>query len=265
MIDSETKGSGPTLLLVHGLGSTRNAWAPVVPLLEPHRELIILDLPGHGASAAEEDSGTFAGLVRSVREFMDQHGLRGVDMAGSSLGARIVLELARQGGVGAVVALDPGGFWQGWERTYAGTSLGASVGMLRLSRPLIPTLAHNAVSRSALLAQLSARPWALDGDLVEGELKSLAETRTVDALIQDLTVGPAQEGPAAPDSGPVVIGWGAHDRLCLPQQAHRAEAAFPSARLHWFKGSGHFPMWDEPEETAQVILDATGGRWRSEP
>jgi pimeloyl-ACP methyl ester carboxylesterase len=262
MIEPETKGSGPKLLLVHGLGSTRNAWAPVVPLLAPHRELIMFDLPGHGATAAEEDSGTFAGLVRSVRGFIEQQGLSGVDMVGSSLGARIVLELARQGGTGAVVALDPGGFWQGWERTYAGTSLGASVALLRLSRPLIPTLARNPVTRSALLAQLSARPWALDPEVVAGELQSFAGTRTFDALVSDLTLGPAQEGPVAPDSGPVVIGWGAHDRLCLPQQAHRAQAAFPTARLHWFKGSGHFPMWDEPVETAQVILDATGGRWR---
>lgn len=262
MIDFETLGSGPRLLLVHGLGSSRNAWAPVLPLLAPHRQLIILDLPGHGASPAEEDSGTFAGLVRSLRGFIDQQGLAGIDMVGSSLGARIVLELARQGGVGATVALDPGGFWKGWERTYAGTSLGSSVRLLRLSRPLIPDLAHNPVTRSAVLAQLSARPWALKGDLIESELKSLAETSTVDALIQDLTVGPAQLGPAAPDSGPVVIGWGAQDRLCLPQQARRAQAAFPGARLHWFRQSGHFPMWDQPEETAQVVLDGTGGRWR---
>ena len=261
MIDFETRGSGPRLLLVHGLGSTRQAWAPAIPSLKPHRELVILDLPGHGASPAEEDSGTFAGLVRSVRAFIDQQGLAGVDMVGSSLGARIVLELARQGGTGAVVALDPGGFWQGWERTYAGTSLSASVNLLRLSRGLIPTLARNPVTRSALLAQLSAKPWALDGALVEGELRSFAATKTFDALVTDLTVGPAQEGPAAPDSGPIVIGWGTQDRLCLPQQAYRAQAAFPTARLHWFKGSGHFPMWDQPDETVQVILDATGGRW----
>ena len=262
MIEYEIRGTGPKLLLVHGLGSTRNAWAPVLPLLAPHRELIILDLPGHGTSPDEEDSGTFAGLVRSVGGFLDAQGLAGVDMVGSSLGARVVLELARQGGVGAVVALDPGGFWQGWERTLAGTSLVASASLLRFSNPLIPALARNPVSRSALLAQLSARPWALDGDLVARELTSLAETATVDSLIRDLTTGPAQKGPAATDSGPITIGWGAHDRLCLPQQAHRAQAAFPSARLHWFKHSGHFPMWDEPDAAAQVILDATGGRWR---
>ncbi|PSJ20383.1 alpha/beta hydrolase, partial [Halomonas sp. ND22Bw] len=37
----------------------------------------------------------------------------------------------------------------------------------------------------------------------------------------------------------------------------RAQAAFPSARLHWFAESGHFPMWDQPDETVAVILAAT--------
>jgi pimeloyl-ACP methyl ester carboxylesterase len=54
-----------------------------------------------------------------------------------------------------------------------------------------------------------------------------------------------------------LIGWGRHDRLCLPQQAARAKAAFPSADLHWFEASGHFPMWDQPNETVSVILAAT--------
>lgn len=262
MIDHETRGSGPPLLLVHGLGSSRNAWSPILDALAQHRELILFDLPGHGVSPAEPDSGTFAGLTRSVAEFIADQKLGPVDMVGSSLGGRIVLELARQGGTGAVVALDPGGFWQGWERGFAATTLTASVNLLRASRPVIPALAGNPVSRAALLIQLSARPWALDPALVTRELQSFVATRTFDSLVSDLTKGPAQVGPAAADSGPVVIGWGAQDRLCLPQQAARAKAAFPDARLHWFAKSGHFPMWDQPDEAVQVILDATGGRWR---
>ena len=106
------------------------------------------------------------------------------------------------------------------------------------------------------MAQLSARPWALDPAFVARELKSLADTRTVNALIKDLANGPMQTGPAK-TAAPVVIGWGRKDRLCLPQQADRAMKAFPGATLHWFAQSGHFPMWDQPEETVRVILDAT--------
>jgi pimeloyl-ACP methyl ester carboxylesterase len=254
-ISSERRGTGKPLLLVHGLGNTRNAWTPVLPQLMAGREVILLDLPGHGESPAEHDSGTFLGLVRSIEAWLASESLKAVPMVGSSLGGRIVLELARRGLSGPVLALDPGGFWQGWERTLAGGSLTASALLLRGLGAALPALSRNTVSRSALLAQLSARPWALDGDLVAAELTNLAKTSTLDSLIADLATGPAQGGPSA--SAPVTIGWGRHDRLCLPVQATRAQRAFPGSRLVWFDHSGHFPMWDEPEPAAALMLEAT--------
>lgn len=221
--------------------------------------MIAIDLPGHGQSRAEADSGTFAGLADSVEEYIARQGLDGIDVVGSSLGARIALELARRGKVGSVVALDPGGFWEGWERMFFKSTINASVGLLKAIRPALPTLCASAIGRTALLAQLSVRPWALNGEMVAHELSLFATTPTVPSLIRDLADGPGQKGPAAAGTGALVIGWGKHDRLCFPSQAKRAVAAFPSARMHWFERSGHFPMWDEPEETVSVILDATGG------
>lgn len=177
-------------------------------------------------------------------------------MVGSSMGARLVLEMARRGRSGAVVALDPGGFWEGWERHFVKTTLSASGMLLRSLRPVLPKLAHSAVARSLLLMQLTARPWKLSGDLVATELQSFADTGTFDSLVQDLAYGPTQQGPAATGSGPVTIGWGRHDRLCFPSQAHRAQREFPDARLVWFERSGHFPMWEEPDETVRMILEA---------
>ena len=123
----------------------------------------------------------------------------------------------------------------------------------------MPILSHHPAARTALLPQLSARPWALSGDLVEAELASFARTPVFQPLLKDLAYGPLQEGPAAPGAGAVTIGWGRHDRVCLPVQAERARAAFPDARLHWFDHSGHFPMWDEPDAALALILEATGG------
>src|SRR5687768_792928 len=111
--------------------------------------------------------------------------------------ARLVLELARRGSVGAVVALDPGGFWRGWERTFFKTTIGASGRLLRAIRPGLPMLSRNAATRTALLAQLSTHPWKLDPQLVATELASLSATSTFDALVRDLASGPEQIGPAA--------------------------------------------------------------------
>lgn len=233
-----------------------------MPALARHREVIAIDLPGHGESPTENDSGTFAGLARSLDEWLVQEKLTAVDMVGSSMGARLVLEMARRGRSGAVVALDPGGFWSGWERGFIKTTLVASGWLLRLLRPALPTLAHNPIARSLLLAQLAARPWTLNGDLVAVELLSIANTATFGELVKDLAYGPAQAGPEAAKVGPVAIGWGRHDRLCFPVQARRAKQVFPKARLVWFERSGHFPLWEEPEKTVQLILETVSRRRR---
>lgn len=251
------RGTGRKLLLVHGLGGSWRSWSTILDALSAKRTVIAIDLPGHGATPADHDSGTFDGLVGSVERYIADNGLAGIDLVGSSMGARIVLELARRGNVGSVVALDPGGFWRGWERTFFRTTIGVSGRLLRAIRPSLPMLSKNAASRTMLLAQLSAHPWALDAQVVATELASFSTTPTFDALVRNLASGREQSGPAADPTRRIVIGWGRHDRLCLPRQAARAKVAFPSADLHWFESSGHFPMWDMPEETVGVILDAT--------
>lgn len=252
-----TRGSGKPILLIHGLGSSWRAWQPILDDLATERSVTAIDLPGHGATPAEQDSGTFEGLVGSVERYLVTNNLVGIDVVGSSMGARIVLELARKGKVGNVVALDPGGFWRGWERRFFSTTIGLSASLLRVLRSHLPAISRSAVARAALLAQLSAKPSALSPELVCTELTGITDTPTFDALVHDLANGPEQGGPAADPRRCIVIGWGKRDWLCLPRQAKRAIAAFPSATLHWFDRSGHFPMWDMPRETTAVILETT--------
>ena len=256
-IEMSTQGNGSKLLLVHGLGGTGRSWSPIIPLLAGQREVITFDLPGHGGTAARADSGTFVGLANDLQEFIEQSGLTSVDVVGFSLGGRLVLEMARRGCVGNVVALSPGGFWCGWERTYFKWTLTASQKLLHALKGKLGMLSGSSVSRTALLAQLSARPWALDETMVEKELVSFAKTPTVVPLIKDLASGAAQSGPASPKAGRVTIVWGDTDRLCLPRQAIRARAAFPQAAFHCIKGSGHYSIWDKPSDVADIILEGT--------
>ena len=249
-------GSGKPLLLIHGLGGSRHSWSTILPALAQAREVIAVDLPGHGQTPSEPNSGTFLGLARSLDDWLGSEGLAGIDMVGSSMGARLVLEMARRGRSGAVVALDPGGFWRGWERTFFRTTISASIRLVRGLRRVLPALARNRVGRTLLMAQLSASPWKLAPELISSELRSFADTPTFDALVRDLATGPMQQGTEDSRTR-IVIGWGRKDRLCLPRQASRALAAFPAARLHWFDSSGHFPMWDQPGEAVHLILRAT--------
>lgn len=252
-LNFERRGAGRPLLLVHGLGGSVRSWDPVTAGLAASRELVLIDLPGHGRSPALAGRQTIAAFADAIEAFIGQQGLQGVDLVGSSVGARLVLELSRRGVGGHCVALDPGGFWHGWETPFFHYTLAASIRLLRLLRPVLPFLSRHAVTRALLLLQLTARPAALPAEVALTELRSFVATPVFDAMLQELAIGPLQEGTAAPPAR-VTIGWGRNDRLLLPRQAARAQAAFPTARLHWFEDCGHFPQWDQPQEAVRVIL-----------
>jgi pimeloyl-ACP methyl ester carboxylesterase len=200
---------------------------------------------------------TIAALADSVAEFIREQGLDGVATAGQSMGARIVLELARRGVGGDTVALDPGGFWSDRELAVFGATLRPSIALVRALRGALPSLLGSAVGRTALLAQFSARPWALSAATVLPDVRGLADAPATDAAMTALTTGPKQQGaPAGTTPGRVTIGWGRRDLVTLPRQAHRAMEAFPGAVLHWFPRCGHFPQWDAPEEATRLILDS---------
>ena len=258
LIHHDRRGGGAPLVLVHGLGGSSHSWDLVVDGLAAHREVVALDLPGFGKSPPLPGTSV-ATLADALALFLAAQGLARADLVGTSLGGRLVLEMVRRGVGRHVVALGPGGYWNGPERAFLVASLRASIATVRRLRPALPLLAGNPVTRSALLAQFSARPWAVPGDVVLRELRGLADAPAVDAALTSLAAEPPQQGVAAGTApGRVTVGWGRWDRLTLPPQARRALRAFPDATLHRFAHSGHFPQFDEPAETVRVVLGATG-------
>ncbi len=250
------RGSGPPLLLIHGLGGTGRSWDTIADRLAQERELILVDLPGHGQTPALPHT-TIATYADALEAFLAEQDLEHVDMAGASMGARLVLELARRGSAGNVVALDPGGFWTRGEQRVFGISVGLSVKLLHLLKPLLPFLSGNPITRTLLLGQFSARPWALDGDVVLRELRAFTTTESFVPALKALSEGPTQDGTANPP-GRVVVGWGTRDLVTLPRGAARLQKRFPTAEVEWYPGSGHFPYWDAPDAAVQTILAATG-------
>lgn len=220
--------------------------------------MIAVDLPGFGETPPLPGEVSIATLADAVTSFLEDQRLTGIDAVGSSMGARLVLELARRGVLGSVVSLDPGGFWQGWERPFFRISVGLSYRLVKALHPVLPFLTSNPVTRTALLIQFSARPWKLPPAIALTELRSFGIARSFLPLLHSLVNGPEQEGIAAGSAAhPIVIGWGRQDRVCIPRQANRAAGRFPDARFHWFERCGYFPGWDAPEETIRVILEAT--------
>src|ERR1700712_2968651 len=240
-------GSGKPLLLVHGISNLHN-WDLIVPALARERTVTAVDLPGFGDSPPLAGEGSVASLTDAVEKFIAEQGLGDVDVIGSSMGARMALELARRGHHGNVVALDPGGFWTDRQVKVFGATVGPSIALVKRIQPLLPVLTANAVGRTALLLQFSAKPWRLPADLVLGELRNFAASPSLDEAVRALVHGPKQQGAQAGSlRGRVVIGWGRNDGVTPPSKADRAISLFPDASLHWFSDCGHFPHWDQPE------------------
>lgn len=88
-------GTGPGLLLLHGMGAHSGWWDPVVPLLPEGRRVVAMDLRGHGDSAWVEPPAylldDYAADVEAVRSGL---GWETFDLAGHSLGARVSLRYA---------------------------------------------------------------------------------------------------------------------------------------------------------------------------
>ena len=252
------RGSGSPLLLVHGLGAGWQSWTPIIEQLAEHREVIAVDLPGFGETPPLTGEVSIATLTNSVADFTQEQGLDGVATVGQSMGGRIALELARRGVGGDTVALDPGGFWTDRELLLFGATLRPSVALVRALRGVLPSLLGSPVGRTLLLAQLSARPWALSRETVLPDVSGLADAPATAAALDALTKGPKQQGaPAGTVPGRVTIGWGRRDLVTLPRQAARAVELYPDAVLHWFERCGHFPQWDAPLEATRLILDST--------
>lgn len=252
------RGSGTQLLLVHGLGAGWRSWSPVIDGLAEHREVIAVDLPGFGESPPLNGEVSIETLTDAVAEFIGEQGLEGVATAGHSMGARMVLELARRGIGGDTVALGPGGFWNDRERAAFGATLRPSIALVRALRGALPTLVGNPLSRTALLAQLSVRPWDLSPETVLPDLRGLADAPSTTAALDALTQGPDQRGAAQGTvPGRVTLGWGRQDLVTVPKQAVRALGRFPDAHLHWFRRCGHYPQWDRPEATVSLVLRGT--------
>jgi pimeloyl-ACP methyl ester carboxylesterase len=87
------EGAGPPLLLIHGVGATRDNWDGVVAALSGRFTTIRLDLRGHGASSKPPGPYSAALFADDARALLDHLGVGQCQVAGHSLGATVALRL----------------------------------------------------------------------------------------------------------------------------------------------------------------------------
>jgi pimeloyl-ACP methyl ester carboxylesterase len=251
------RGSGPPLVLIHGIGSQWQMWQPVLARVAREREVVALDLPGFGESEEHRARPTVEALASAAAEFLDELGLGGAHVAGNSLGGAVALQLARVGAVRSACGLSPAGFINDREGIYARGLLMESRRVAKLTAPRADLVCAGPVRRTLAFAHLCARPWRVPPDEAAGALRNLATSPgfevTFEAIEEFRWHGPEP-------SCPVTVAWGEKDRVLLySRQAPRARRRLPNARHVTLTGCGHVPTWDDPEQVARVLLEASSG------
>lgn len=255
----DRRGSGDPLVLIHGTGSFRRAWDPLLARLAQEREVIALDLPGFGDSAPlpAGERATASAFAVAVAGLLDELGLRRPNVAGNSLGGEIAMELAARRRAGTVTGISPTGFWTDLQAAFCRRSLAASAAALRALDPAIEPLARTRAGRTVLYSQLLGRPWRMDPEAATAATRNFAGSPATDATIAEGLRG--RFDGDVPAQVPVTIAWGSRDRLMHPGQAARALERIPHARRVLLPGCGHVPMSDDPGMVARVVLDGSRG------
>lgn len=249
MIAYDRIGTGPPLVLLHALGSSRRVWDPVIERLAAERDVIALDLPGFGDSPPLEESlpRDPMALGAAVDRFLDGLELgRLSHVAGNSLGGWVGLEMAAAGKVASVTAVAPAGLW---ERPLAPKPSSAHR-LVRRLRPLLPLLMRSGRFRRLAISGSVAHPERVPPEAALGMVSAYANSSDFIAVNNAMRAGHFTAWDRI--EVPVTLAWADHDRIVGPPSRVHARTVV----LH---DCGHLPMWDSPEQVAQVVLAGSSG------
>jgi len=251
------RGNGPPLVLIHGIGSQWQMWQPVLDRVAREREVVAVDLPGFGESAALEAPPTLEALADAVAEFLDGIGLAGAHAAGNSLGGAVALAMARAGSARSACVLSPAGFGNMREGHYARAVLLSSRRAAQRLDGHAEFMLRGPARRTLAFGHLAARPWRIPADEAAGAMHNLARSPGFEATLE--AIGDHSFGGHTLDC-PVTVAWGEKDRLLIySRQSARARRLLPDARHVTLRGCGHVPTWDDPEQVARVLLEGSAG------
>jgi pimeloyl-ACP methyl ester carboxylesterase len=253
----ERHGRGEPLVLLHGQGFSRRIWDSVIPGLAAHRDVIAVDLPGHGDSPRQPDGRGNAprDLAVAVAELLDELGLRRAHVAGSSQGGWVALELGRLQRALTVTCLAPAGLWRRDAPRYIRVSMRQARLQARIVRRLAPNAPRTRVARAMSMISASGRPMQLPYEPVHRTMHDMASAPGFRETLRALERSRFEDGDDI--TVPVTIAFGTRDRVLLPRVARRRDQLPDHARWIRLPGCGHVAMLDDPSLVRDVLLHST--------
>jgi pimeloyl-ACP methyl ester carboxylesterase len=255
-------GSGPVVLLVHGITSSADAWRGVMPALAEHHTVVAPDLLGHGGSAKPRGDYSLGAYASSLRDLLAALGHQRMTVVGHSMGGGIAMQLAYQfperverlalvssGGLGKEVGLVlraatlPGADWVLPVITRRGPRdvvIGAAHLLHRLGRRT------RADVRGTALGLASLRD--------DGARRAFIHTARSILDVSGQRVS-ARDRLYLAEGMPTLIVWGERDPMIPIAHGIAAHEQIPYSRLERFPGAGHYPFEEDPERFVSVLRE----------
>ena len=255
-------GSGPVVLLLHGLGCDHTTWGPVIDSLSRTHTVIAPDLLGHGSSDKPRADYSVGGYANGMRDLLTVLGIDTATVVGHSFGGGVAMQFGYQyperterlvlvgsGGLGpevnpAIRAITTPGFQQVM-------GLLAAPGLRHAATTTMRVLARTGISQLRDLGEVAAIYDSFKDPSARAAIRHVVRA-VVDWKGQIVTMA---DRAYLTEAMPMCVIWGADDLVIPVSHASNASALAPTARVEIIPNAGHFPHRDHPERFAKIVRD----------
>jgi pimeloyl-ACP methyl ester carboxylesterase len=255
-------GSGPVLVMIHGIAGSSGTWVPVMPLLAEHYTVIAPDLLGHGESAKPRGDYSLGAYASGIRDLLGVLGHERATIVGHSLGGGIAMQFAYQFPQMAerLVLVCSGGLGKEVSPILRALTLPGSEYVLPV---VLARQVHDLVGAAgSVLGRfgLRADPFLTE---VWDAWSRLTDVKAQRAFIHTIraVIDVAGQRVSARDrlylahEVPTLIVWGDRDAVIPVEHGRVAHELMPGSRLEIVEGAGHFLPLERPELLDRLLRD----------
>jgi pimeloyl-ACP methyl ester carboxylesterase len=255
-------GSGPVVVLIHGITSSSATWARVMPYLARRFTVIAPDLIGHGRSAKPKGDYSLGAHASGVRDLLLALGHERATIVGHSLGGGVAMQFSYQfpERCERLALVDSGGLGRDVSSLLRAATLPGSefvLPLLAAARLLeAGAFAGRLLNRVGLRVRTDLEEMARGHATLSDHEARAAFVHTLRSVVEPggQRVGASSRLYLARHI-PFLIAWGERDSIIPVSHGRATHEQVPGSRLELFPNSGHFPQLDEPERFIDVLVD----------
>ncbi len=257
-----TAGSGPPVVLIHGMVNSSRHWREVAQRLASSHTVIAPDLIGHGDSATPRGDYSLGAHAASIRDLLAVLRIERASIVGHSLGGGVAMQFFYQfpQRTERLVLISSGGLGREVSPLLRSAALpGVSAALRLAAHPRLLSTLRDAGARldasgSRYGVQLQAIARALTPLQRPGARTAFLHTLRSVIDVEGQRVN-ANDRLYLLQEMPTLIVWGARDRTIPPKHGRAAQRLAPGSRFELLQKAAHFPHLEDPEGLAELLLD----------